>query len=159
MLAGPSWAADDGLVWISKLAFQSPCSVEVVREAYPPEFPHSAKGIDEAEELFPVVVVQHAGIGAAVSGASSGCQLSSEQLTVTCLAPLPLKLQLLVSLAAMVGTWWCFLPASVSTNYHFESLRPSTQGHVSSFHIVTGFSQLIFLIVNICQNVPKMAYY
>ena len=65
----------------------------------------------------------------------------------------------LVSLAAMVGTWWCFLPASVSTNYHFESLRPNTQGQVSFVHIVTGFSQLIFLIVNICQNVPKMAYY
>ena len=41
-----------------------------------------------------MVVVQHAGTGAAVSGASSGCQLSSEQLTVTCLAPLPLKLLL-----------------------------------------------------------------
>ena len=40
------------------------------------------------------MVVQHAGIGAAVSGASSGCQLSSEELTVTCLALLPLKLQL-----------------------------------------------------------------
>ena len=42
------------------------------------------------------MVVQHAGAGAAVSGASSGCQLSSEQLTVTCLAPLPLKLQHLI---------------------------------------------------------------
>ena len=35
MLAGPSWAADDGLVWISKLAFQSLFSVEVVSEAFP----------------------------------------------------------------------------------------------------------------------------
>ena len=43
-----------------------------------------------------MVVVQHTGAGAAVSGASSGCQLSSEQLTVTCLAPLPLKLQLIL---------------------------------------------------------------
>ena len=37
-----------------------------------------------------MVVVQHAGTG----GASSGCPLSKEELTVTCLAPLPLKLQL-----------------------------------------------------------------
>ena len=37
-----------------------------------------------------MVLVQHAGTG----GASSGCPLSKEELTVTCLAPLPLKLQL-----------------------------------------------------------------
>ena len=37
-----------------------------------------------------MVVVQHAGTG----GASSGCPLSKEEFTVTCLAPLPLKLQL-----------------------------------------------------------------
>ena len=43
------------------------------------------------------MVVQHAGTGGAVSGASSGCPLSNEELTVTCLAPLPLKLQLI---------WW-----------------------------------------------------
>ena len=41
-----------------------------------------------------MVVVQHAGTGGAVSGASSGCPLSNEELTVTCLAPLPLELQL-----------------------------------------------------------------
>ena len=40
-------------------------------------------------------MVQHAGAGGAVSGASSGCTLSNEELTVTCLAPLPLELQLI----------------------------------------------------------------
>ena len=61
----------------------------------------------------------------------------------------------LVSLATMIGTWWCFLPASVSTNYHFESLRPSIQGHVSSFHIVTGFSQLIFFDCKYLSKCPE----
>ena len=52
------------------------------------------------------MVVQHAGTGAAVSGASSGCQLSNEELTVTCLAPLPLKLQLpLLGLSKNIKGW------------------------------------------------------
>ena len=49
-----------------------------------------------------MVVVQHAGTG----GASSGCPLSKEELTVTCLAPLPLKLQL--SLEVIGGRWRSF---------------------------------------------------
>ena len=58
------------------------------------------------------MVVQHAGAGAAVSGASSGCQLSNEELTVTCLAPLPLELQLLLSIHPdypIIGLTWDLL--------------------------------------------------
>ena len=45
------------------------------------EFTHSTEDIDETGILYPVVVlVQHAGTG----GASSGCPLSKEELTVTC---------------------------------------------------------------------------
>ena len=52
VLAGPSWAADDGLVWISKLAFQSPFSVEVVSEAFPPSFPTRRKASTRRDSSF-----------------------------------------------------------------------------------------------------------
>ena len=50
------------------------------------------------------MVFQQAGGGGAMSGASCGYQLSTEELTVTCLAPLPLELQLTIALTLDWGS-------------------------------------------------------
>ena len=86
------------------------------------------------------MVVQHAGAGAAVSGASSGCQLSSEQLTVTCLAPLPLKLQLIDCLTQLICTWNFIV-------FH-DKARRTQQGNLLTLI-------LIILITMICYDQLK----
>ena len=61
----------------------------------PTHFPNSTKDIDEAIKLSTAVVIQHAGGGGAMREAGCACQLSTEELALTCLTPLPLLLLLL----------------------------------------------------------------
>ena len=98
-----------------------------------------------------------------MSGAGSGSQLSTEELTLTCLAPLPLELLLLIEKIQQNSYRSCDLPKK--WNHVDEASCPTIFGkrshqcwcqlfrHKSDLMLTSVGSQLAYFLVHLCKYI------